>query len=385
MFDYARDPKNTPTPADTYLAFRNERPFWSPVSGGFWVLTNAQAMRDAFQDPASFSNRNIGLGYSGYPDLLIPEQLDPPDHRKYRGLLAPWFTPGVAKRLADEIRPLCADLIDGMVAAGQGDVIDLFVGRFPQAVFLTKVLHLPLDDLDTFMRWEHAMLRHPQVPADAVAAGQELRAYLGRAIEERVVDPIDGDLLSGLVHGEVDGRPVTRDEVLNIGFLLFLAGLDTVTTALSFALLFLAQNPEHRRQLVENPALVPGAVEELLRYHSFVNAVRTATHDFEFHGIPLREGDRVLSSATLAGRDPAEFPDPDTVDFGRISNRHMAFGAGPHRCLGSHLARIEMVIAIEEFHKRIPDYELLPGAEITYHAAGVMGPDVVPLRWRTDH
>jgi cytochrome P450 len=174
---------------------------------------------------------------------------------------------------------------------------------------------------------------------------------------------------------------VTEDEVLDMAWLLFLAGLDTVTSALSFSFHFLATHAEHRHQLMENPALIPSAVEELLRYHSFVSSVRTATRDVEFHGIELREGDRILPASVLAARDPEEFERPDQMVFDRSANRHMAFGAGPHRCLGAHLARLEMRVAIEEFHRRVRDYELLPGGRVLFHAAGTMGMDALSLRW----
>ena len=382
VFDYASDPKKSATPFDAYLEFRGGPAFWSPVSGGFWLLTDAASVRDAYQDATSFSNRNIGLGYSGYPELMIPEQLDAPEHRKYRSLLASWFTPGAATRLEPAIRQTCTEIIDAFAAAGEGDLIECFVGRFPQTVFLTQIIHLPVSELPQFLQWEHAMLRHPQVPAEAAKSGGQLRDYLAAVIAERAAKPLDSDLISSLLQGRIDGRQVTQAEVQNIAFLLFLAGLDTVTAALSFSFHFLATHAEHRRKLGSDPGLITSAVEELLRYHAFVSPVRTATRSMDFHGIPLKEGDRVVASSVLAARDPSEFANPDEVLFDRPANRHMAFGAGPHRCLGSHLARVEMKVALEEFHKRVADYELDASERVSFHAAGVMGVDNLPLRWR---
>ena len=385
VFDYASDPKKAPSPFDAYLEFRGCPAFWSPAAGGFWVLTDGESVRDAYQDVGLFSSRNIGLGYSGYPDLMIPEQLDPPEHRKYRALLASWFTPNTAKRLEPVIRTTCARIIDSFVDQGSGDLIPAFLGRFPQSVFLANIINLPVSELPRFLRWEHQMLRHPQVPAEAARAGEELRAYLAEVIAKRAVEPVENDLFSDLLRQEIDGRSVTQAEVQNIAFLLFLAGLDTVTTALAFAFHFLAGSPEHRAQLVasgpEDERLVTAAVEELLRFHAFVSPVRTANEDANFHGIPLKREDRLVLSSVLAARDPREFSQPDLVDFGRRSNRHMAFGAGPHRCLGSHLARVEMKVALQEFHRRVSDYEIEPGVPLSYHAAGVMGLDNLPLRW----
>jgi cytochrome P450 len=383
-FNYATDPKKADTPFDAYLAFRDQPAFWSTETGGFWVLTDAESVREAYQNTDLFSSRNIGLGYTGYPEVMIPEQLDPPEHRKYRSLLASWFTPNTAKRLEPVIRQICGDIIDSFIDEGSADLIPAFLGRFPQTVFLQHIIHLPISELEQFLYWEHQMLRHPQVPENAAAAGQELRAYLATMIAERAVNPLQNDLISDLLTREVDERAITQREVGNIAYLLFLAGLDTVTTALAHSFYFLATHPGHRAQMLADTSedgIIPSAVEELLRYHAFVNPVRTANFDTDFHGIPLKRDDKVLVPSVLAGRDASEFSDPDEVRFDRPANRHIAFGAGPHRCLGSHLARIELKVAMQEFHKRVSDYELQDGVPVTYHAAGVIGLDNVPVRW----
>jgi cytochrome P450 len=381
VFDYTSDPLKAATPFEAYLEFRGEPAFWSPVAGGFWVLTDATSIRECFQDAVTFSNRNIGLGYADYSRKMIPEQLDPPEHGKYRRLLAPFFTPGAMSHLEVHAREICGSLLDVMVSHGQGDFVDDFAGQYPQIVFLRYILNLPLEDMDTFLGWEHNIMRHPRDPETAEASSKDLWDYLRGTISDRSAHPIEGDLLSELLAGTVDERPVTEDEVLDMAWLLFLAGLDTVTSALSFSFHFLATHSEHRRQLIENPELIPQAVEELLRYHSFVSSVRTATRDVEFHGIELREGDRILPASVLAARDLEEFERPDEMVFDRSANRHMAFGAGPHRCLGAHLARLEMRVGIEEFHRRVSDYQLLPGGRVVFHAAGTMGMDALPLRW----
>jgi cytochrome P450 len=187
--------------------------------------------------------------------------------------------------------------------------------------------------------------------------------------------------VSKLLDTTIDGHPVSREAVQNFTFLLFVAGLDTVTAALSFAFRFLAENPAHRQQLLDDPQLIPSAVEELLRVFSFVNMGRTVVRDVEFAGVQMKAGDRVLTSTTFASMDPDEFDNPLTVDFGRRANRHLAFGAGPHRCAGSHLARQELRTAIAEFHLRIPHYEAVRVDEIRMHGAGSMGMDRLWLRW----
>jgi len=379
-FDYQADPRATPTPFDAYLQLAGRENFWSPVSGGFWVLTDAASIRDAYQDGVTFSSATTGLNYTKFASKMIPLQLDPPEHAIYRRLLAGAFSPAAATRLSPAIEQICAELIPRFADRGHGDAIADFAGPLPRIVFLQHLLMLPLSEMDTFLTWADGMLRQED-PALTKRSGDALWSYLRNLIPQRIKHPVEGDVLSEVINGTVDGRPVTEDEVINIASLLFIAGLDTVTTALAFSLKFLAEHPDHRKQLVANPALMDSAIEELLRFHAFVNPVRTCTKDINFHGVPLRTGDRVLLPATLAGRDDHEFADAKSVNLGRGSNRHLAFGAGPHRCLGSHLARLELRIALTEFHKAIPDYEPDPAAEITFHAGGVMGMDKLPLRW----
>jgi cytochrome P450 len=382
VFDYAVDPLEDGSPVDGYLKFRGEAPFWSPVAGGFWVLTDQESIRACLQDADTFSNRNIGLGYDGRPGLvMIPEQLDPPEHTKYRRLLSPHFTPGAAARLEPEVRRIVVAEIDRFVEDGACDFVEQFAGRFPQIVFLQHILNFPVEEMETFLEWERDMMHHPRDVAAAEQAAQSLLGFLRRTIAERAARPMADDLITSLLAASVDGRPMTEEEVLSIAYLLFLAGLDTVTAALSFGFHLLAREPALRREIVDDPALAPAAVEELLRYHSFVSPIRTATRDVEFHGVTMRTGDRILPASALAARDPNEFPDPDVVDFHRAANRHIAFGAGPHRCLGSNLARVEFKVALEEWHRRIPRYELDPSGEVRFHAAGVLGVDTLPLRW----
>jgi cytochrome P450 len=185
-----------------------------------------------------------------------------------------------------------------------------------------------------------------------------------------------------MLAADVRDRSLTRDEAINICFLLFLAGLDTVTAALGFCILHLARSPRDREALVADPSRVPKAVEEFLRAYAIVQATRTVVEDVEFHGVTMRAGDRVLVGTTLAGRDPMVHPQSAVVDFDRPSKRNLAFGAGPHRCLGSHLARHELTTAIVALHERVPDYRLADGAELRYWGGGVLGVERLPLVWR---
>src|SRR4029077_12780782 len=194
-FDYIADVESAPTPFDGYLQFRGERPFWSDVSGGFWVLTDAATIRDCFQQPEIFSNRNIGLGYTEQSRKMIPEQLDPPEHGKYRKLLSPFFTPASARRLQDGIRAVCRAEMDKFVDRGHCDFVEEFAGRFPQIVFIQYIMNFPVEEMETFLGWENDIMRHPVEESKAKASAQELWSYLTETIQNRTRDPLDGDML----------------------------------------------------------------------------------------------------------------------------------------------------------------------------------------------
>jgi cytochrome P450 len=387
-FDYHHDPRFATDafgPFDAFDAVRGRRAFFSPAYGGYWVLTEAADIRAALQQPDVFSSRITGIPPTPRPRRLLPLELDPPDHGAYRHPLASVFSPGAVARLEPAIRRTCATLVDGFAAAGRCELLSDFAVPFPTTIFV-DLLGLPASEVHRFAAWNHALLHAHDRPEVRTEAKGAIAAYLEDLVTRRIGEARrgegrDDDLFAVLATAEVDGRPLTPDEIFDYAFLLFIAGLDTVTAALGFSFAYLARHPDHRRQLVADPALVPGAVEELLRAHSIVNPARTVTTDVDFAGVGLRAGDRVLVSTVLANRDPAEFDEPGTVDFSRTANRHVAFGAGPHRCLGSHLARAELRIALEEFHRRIPDYRVADGAVIRAHGGGSMGVDHLPLVW----
>ncbi|MGZ4526699.1 MAG: cytochrome P450, partial [Mycobacterium sp.] len=198
---------------------------------------------------------------------------------------------------------------------------------------------------------------------------QQIYDYFDRAIDDHIARPRD-DVLSAMIAADIAGQPLSREELLDICFLFLIAGLDTVTDSLDCFFVYLARHPDHRHQLVEQPDVLPSAIEELLRWETPVPGVaRVAIQDVEVGGCPIGKGERVSPLLGAANTDPDEFADPELVDFTRNPNRHRAFGGGPHRCLGSHLARMELRVALREFHRRIPDYEIKPGTQLNYTAA----------------
>jgi cytochrome P450 len=234
-----------------------------------------------------------------------------------------------------------------------------------------------------FEQWNHDLLHAYDDPARRQSAAKHILTYLDDLVAQRLAEGPDvvDDLFSVLLRAEVHGRPLTHDELLDYAFMLFMAGLDTVTAVLGFSLHCLATRPDLQARLAADPALIPAAVEELLRAHAIVNAARVVTKDTTFAGVDMRAGDRVLLATALATRDPSEFDRADEIVLDREHNRHVAFGAGPHRCLGSHLARLELRIALEELLDRLPDFRLDVRESVTIHGGGVLGIDQLPVVW----
>jgi cytochrome P450 len=305
---------------------------------------------------------------------LIPLQIDPPEHAKYRRILDPLFTPREMAKREPAITALVNQMIDSFADRGECDFHEEFAVPLPCTVFL-QLLGLPLADLDKFLAWKDDVIR-PEGARNAFEhreaaspAAHQIYDYFERAIDDHIANPRD-DVLSALINAEVEGKPLSREEMLDICFLFLIAGLDTVTDSLDCFFVYLARHPEQRKLLIDQPDILPSAIEELLRWETPVPGVaRICLQDTEVGGCPIGKGERISPLLGAANTDPAEFPDPDVVDFARNPNRHRAFGGGPHRCLGSHLARVELRVALREFHRRIPNYEIPAGTELKYTSA----------------
>jgi cytochrome P450 len=314
---------------------------------------------------------------------LLPEELDPPEHGKYRRLLNASLSPDAVAKLEPEIRERCAALIDEVADAGACDFVRDVGLRFPTAIFL-QLMGLPTDHVDELVALARTILHtsaveDPDLSIRATAAF-EIVGHLTAAFDARRAQPAD-DLVSVLLAGTVDDRPLSDDELVGMGFLLYLAGLDTVANVLAYSVRHLAQDDDLRRALRSDPERWPTAIEEFLRFYSIATTARVVTRDVEFAGCPMRAGDRIVLPTAAASRDPEIFEHADTFDPARPANRHMAFGAGPHRCVGAHLARLELRVAMEEWHRRIPDYAVAPDAVIHESVGAVAGMDSLPLTW----
>ena len=328
-------------------------------------------------DPDTALVVGLALG-AGRP--LIPLMLDGEDHTKYRKLLDPLFAPRHVARLEPVIRDLCDTLIDAFAAEGAVEFFGAFCEPLPSQIFLSQ-LGLPLEDT-AFLMWVKDGIIRPTDEEHAKSAGPKLVEYLYSELDRRAASGEPGDdLIGGFLTAEVDGHRITRDDVIDITFLLVLAGLDTVTSSLSCMVDWLARHPEERDRLVADPSLLPAAIEELMRVQTVVPAgSRHATADFQLGDVQVKAGDDLHVVWAAANMDPDAFPDPATVDFARPNNRHIAFASGFHRCLGSHLARLELRVAMETLHRRVPDYRLDPAQPPGYQNANpVRCVDPLPL------
>jgi cytochrome P450 len=315
---------------------------------------------------------------------LIPLQIDPPQHHSYRTILDPLFSPRRVAQLEPRVRDLARSLIDAVIDDGRCDFNIAFAEPYPTTVFL-ELLGLPVSRSEEFLRLKDGIIRPPahspeERQAMVKVTGQEIYAVLEEVVDARTAEPRD-DFISGFLTAEIDGKRLTRDEIIDICYLFFLAGLDTVTASLDCMLAYLAQHPERRREIVRDPSLIPAAVEELLRWETPVpGIVRKAVRDTEISGCPIEAGKQVVVLIASANTDEAFWDRPDEVDFHRESNKHLAFGGGIHRCLGSHLARLELRVALEEWHARIPDYRLPEGTVLDY-SPGLRQIHHLPLEW----
>lgn len=372
---------------DTYADMRSKCPVaHSPRYGGHFIATSYEDIHDIVRDAGTFSSRTINVPDSiGQDGEMIPIQIDPPDHTSYRAIINPLFSPKRMRDLEPQIRDIVTELLDKMLTEQKVDFIDAFAREFPSQVFLA-LMGWDLADAPRLNNWVDLMVlgkpgaSEEENEAIREQAGMEVYAYFAEMVDERMENPGDADDITQiLMNSQFEGRDLTQFEILNILLLFMIGGLHTVQGQLAHTVIFMAQNPEIRRQLVDDLDLVPSAVEEMLRYESAICPAREVTEDTVVNGVQLKAGDKILIPFAAANRDPEKFDDPDVVDLAREPNPHLAFGAGNHRCVGSHLARLELRVAFEEIHTRMPDYRLDPEDLPERHLSQVKGVVRLPL------
>ncbi len=368
----AMDPEMAAHPQPTFKLLRDEMPVM-PVDNG--VVVSRKIDVDAvLRDPATFSSNVDAVDLSNRRPL-IPLQIDPPEHKKFRKLLDPIFAPREVAKLEESLTAAVDELIDAFIDRGEVDFSKEFSTLFPTRVFL-GLLGLPIEELPTFLKMKDGIIRphlvigsrfgSPETKAYQQATADSIYEYFETVLDQREAERKD-DLLSRFLDATVEGEQLTREDILDICFLFLIAGLDTVTATLDCIFGYLVAHPEQRRAIVEDPSIIPAAIEELLRWETPVmGVVRVATEDTELSGCPIARGQSVMILLGSVNTDEADVPDADVVRFDREVNRHVAFGGGVHRCLGSHLARLELRVAMRQWHRRIADYSVADGHTLVY-------------------
>ena len=345
-----------------------------------WLLTGYEDTMEMLRDPDNFTKHGMGQWSQSIGEnwLVVPTEADPPEHKFYRKALNPSFSPQRMAAMKDDLRRRATDLIDKFGDRSHCDFIDEFSERYPIYIVL-DLLGLPQERMAEFLCWEKDMLHSNdwEVRSNAV---QKAVDYLKSEIAERRANPRD-DYITKIFDFEAeDGRKWNDEEVLGHCFNLFLGGLDTVTTMLGNIFMHLARYPEQQRELRENPDRIVLAVEEFLRVYGPVTAFRIAAREIEMHGQKIMPGDYVSVSTPIVNQDPKMHEDPSAVRFDRKA-AHIALGGGIHKCLGMHLARLELQTALEEFLQAIPQFRLKEGFEPRYFVGNITFVPELDLQW----
>ncbi len=375
----AEDPFETLVPA----ACEGPDVFYAPDSvpggGNAWVLRRMADMKAVYNDTEHFSNK----GFSSLAHMigedwsLVPAEQDAPDHTYYRTLLNPIFAPGPVAKMEKAVHTAAMRCVDAIRDKSGCEFMDEFAFPFPVSVVL-DLLDLPQERMTEFLEWERMLLHSGKL--DVMQDGvRKVSGYLREVIAERKQNPGD-DLISYAIKSEVNGRKMTDKELLGYAFNLYIGGLDTVSANLGNFVRHLAENPERQQALRDDPAKIRGAVEEFLRAFAAVTTYRVCIKEKTLKGVTIKPGDKVAMCTTLAGRDAEAFGNPHTVDLDRNPS-HVSFAVGPHHCLGVHLARRELRIALEELFKAVPPFRIEPGANVESQAGGIIQPRNLRLVW----
>jgi len=381
------DPALADDPHATLAELRRQCPVaWTEEWGGHWFVSSYEETHEVVSDYKRFSSREVTVPNTPFPDgPQLPIQYDPPAHTAYRHVIAPGFSP---KRVAEEepaVRTLARQLFGAIVEKGSSNFLTDFALPLPSITVL-RLLGFPVEDMEKLMQFKYEMLINLYSEDEVVRnrvqneVRPEFNAYVKTHLDARrqMENPPD-DAMSSMLFGQLEGHEkMTDGEIARACMLLLTAGLDTVTQTMMLMFEYLAKNPDIRHQLKDKD-IIPSAVEEFLRYFSIVTLARQCTEDTVLGGRQIKANQMVQVSPPSAGRDGKEFPNPDVIDLRRSPNRHLAFGGGPHRCPGSHLARMELRVTLEEMVDIMPDFELAPGFVAPRRFGVIMGIDALEL------
>jgi cytochrome P450 len=355
---------------------------WSTANGGHWIALRGKQISEIFADYQHFSSKIIIVPRERGDQIKVkPTTLDPPVHQPHRALLNAGLSPKAVRALEPEIRALVVSTIESFRTRGRCEFISEFAEVLPISIFM-RMVNLPVSDVRFLKPWADQINR-PDGSLEPSEVMRRFAEYLRPYVRARRAEP-GSDLLSQIVTGLVNGEPLPESDAIELCTQVLIGGMDTVVSFLGFMMIFLARNPGHRHQLLEDRGLVWPAVDEFLRRFPIVQNGRVLVSDYEYCGVTMKAGDIVIMPGVLHGLDEREHADPLTVDFRRKSGAHSTFGNGAHRCPGAMLARTELRITLEEWLARIPEFRIAPGEEpIT--RGGIVGCVVkLPLQWDLD-
>ncbi len=355
--------------------------------GGGWFPATHAGVSEIAKDTEHFTSRTVIINEGRPTDEELPAPIgvappitsDPPFHALARKLILPAFSPGVVNALEPQIRELCNRLLDDVIGEEVVNGSLSYAKLIPPGV-IREMLGFPAEDTEKFIEMVHIITEAVDLPLEErIEAFIPVEEYFVAQIEDHQDNPRD-DLTSFLLDAEIDGQKLALEHVFGTMVLILVAGIDTTWGAIGASLWHLAQNPEDLARLVNEPELMPTAVEEFLRFYAPVTMARLVNADMEYLGCPMKEYDWILLGFPAANRDPVVFKDADKFIIDRAENRHVAFGLGIHRCIGSNLARLELRVAIEEFIRRYPKFELANKKDVTWAQGQIRGPRNLPLR-----
>jgi cytochrome P450 len=380
QFDYLA-PEFGVDPHEPLARMRSKCPVThSDLYGGYWVLSRYDDVLRIAQDWETFSSaHSVTIPATDSVVRAIPEEVDPPLHRVYKRLINAFFTPAWVAQYEQPTRNLITGLIDDFIEDGRCDLMSSLARPFPGLAFFELVLNAPSNNLSELARMSSAasIPTHP----DARTSWEGMFKWITDFVADRRAQPPKGDIVDAILAADIEGRPITDEEIIGIIQLIILGGLETTSGALGQFVIRFAHEPQIPALLRRQPELIPQAIEELLRLEPpFIGIGRTAMRDTEIDGRQIRAGEKVLIYYASANRDDSEFDRPDTFDPSRKSNRHLSFGAGPHRCAGSNLARLNLQIAVEEVVNRLDNIQMQDGMEpLEFHCALNRAPLTVPI------
>lgn len=377
-FDFMHPPG---AEADVHLAWKtlHDGPdiVWSPYNGGHWIATRADDIEAIQKDHQRFSHARVTVPRSD-DVTLVPLELDPPEHTAYRSLITPSFLPQAIASMEDDIRALTIELIEGFKDKGECEFVGEFAKMLPIVIFL-RLVDLPQEDRLQLLEMAELSVRGDL--AERQRSQGMLMGYIGNWVQERARNP-GKDLISLIVNAKIDGQPISPERMFGMMIVVLFGGLDTVAAMMSFICRFLAEHPAERQRLAQEPKLILTAVDELIRRHGVTNTARVVVEDMELNGVLLKRGDQIQVPNALFGLDERRFDKPMEIDLQRKPVVHAAFGNGAHRCPGSFLARTEIKVFLQEWLKRIPDFEIKAGERPRCASGMVNGVLHLPLQWK---